>query len=59
MRRLLYRIPFVNHLLWRRRLAAVRAEQEAWRRQAAEHHAAVARILDQGRKITDRSRSRR
>lgn len=47
MRRLLYRIPIMGRLLWRRQLAAVRAEKEAWRRNAAEHNAAVARILAQ------------
>jgi len=47
MRRLLLRTPIVGRLLWRRRLTALRAEQEAWRRDAAEHDAAVARILDQ------------
>ena len=50
MRRLLYRIPIVNHLLWR--FAAARVEREAWRRQAAEHNAAVTRILEQAQRLS-------
>ena len=49
--RLLSKIPIVNHLLWR--FAAARVEREAWRRQAAEHNAAVTRILEQGQRIPD------
>jgi hypothetical protein len=37
----------MRKLRWRRRMRAARAWQEAQRRQAAEHNAAVRRILDQ------------
>jgi len=47
MYQLLLRTPIVGRLLWRRHLTALRAEQEAWRRDAAEHDAAIARILAQ------------
>jgi len=45
MRWLLLRLA--RHLLWRQQVSMLRAEQEAWRREAAEHNAAVARILAQ------------
>jgi hypothetical protein len=37
----------MRKLMWRRRLRAARDWQEAQRQQAAEHSAAVRRILDQ------------
>jgi hypothetical protein len=37
----------MRRVMWRRRLRAARAWQEAAGRQAAEHNAAVRRILDQ------------
>ncbi|PWK47657.1 hypothetical protein [Actinoplanes xinjiangensis] len=37
----------MRRVMWRRRLRAARAWQEAARRQAAEHNAAVRRILGQ------------
>jgi len=46
MRRLSVRTPILRWLL-RHHLTALRAEQEAWRRDAAEHDAAIARILAQ------------
>ncbi|MFC4063655.1 hypothetical protein [Actinoplanes subglobosus] len=39
----------VRRVMWRRRLRRARAWQEAERTQAAEHSAAVRRILDQTR----------
>ena len=56
---LLSKIPFIRRLLYRRHFAVVRAEQEAWRWKAAEHNAAVARILAQGRRVPDGRRSLR
>ena len=37
----------LRHLMWRDRVAAARAERDAQRREAAEHSAAIQRILDQ------------
>ncbi|MFD1365021.1 hypothetical protein [Actinoplanes sichuanensis] len=39
-------------MMWRRRVRAARAWQEAERRQAAERDAAVRRILDQAQRAT-------
>lgn len=38
----------MRHLFYRDRVAAARAWSDAERREAAEHNAAVRRILDQG-----------
>ena len=40
-------IPALRRLLWQRRVDAARVWQEATRRDAAEHSAAVRRILEQ------------
>ena len=37
----------LRHLMWRDRVAAAHAERDARRREAAEHSAAIRRILDQ------------
>lgn len=59
MRRLLYRVPLVGRWAWRRRVAAVRAETDQFRRDAALTNAAVARILAQAPRIPDPWRSLR
>jgi hypothetical protein len=45
--RLLYLLPPIRRWWYRRQVAALHAEQRSWRRQAAQHNAAVARIIAQ------------
>lgn len=59
MRRLLYRIPIVGRVAWRRHVAAVRAETDGFRRDAALRSAAVARILAEAPHVPDSWRSMR
>ena len=53
MRRLLYRIPRLGDVLWRRRIAQLHAEQRHWRHEAARHNEAVKRILAQAPSVRD------
>lgn len=49
----------VRRLLWRRRIAEARAWQTAARAEAAQHNAAIRRILDQAAQMPDPIRGRR
>lgn len=51
--RLLYKIPIVGPMAWRRHLATIRAQNDSFRRDSAMHNAAVARILAEAARIPD------
>ena len=52
-----FKIPFVGRLVRRRLLAALRAEQQAYRSEVAQHNEAVARILAQASDMPPSRRS--